>query len=180
MPAPDLDDWLPDAHVTSRHRRTSRARPADLWRAAQEIRLDETRSLGRLIRWRIPGTASDLRFAELFASYPFAVLDEGPDWSVSGLCGPIWTLARDYARIEDARAFRAWEKPGTVRVVFGHWVEPDGAGSALVSEARVEATDRSARLQLRALWLLVRRFERVIGSEPLPLAVARAEDGLSS
>ena len=174
MAAPDLDTWLADPQVTSRHRRTSRAQPADLWHAAQAIRLDETRSLGRLVRWRIPDTPADLRFTDLFSRYPFAVLDEGPDWSISGLCGPIWTSARDYARI-DVRTFREWTRPGTVRVLFGHWVEADGAGSALVSEARVAPTDRFARLQLRALWLLVRRFERVIGSEPLPLAVARAE-----
>jgi hypothetical protein len=177
VPAPDLDAWLPEAQVTSRHRRTSSAAPADLWRAAREIRLHETRSLGRLIRWRIPGTPGDLRFAELFARYPFAVLDEGPDFSVSGLCGPIWTLARDYGRI-DADAFLTWDRPGTVRVLFGHWVEEDDAGSALVSEARVQPTDRTGRLQLRALWPLVRRFERVIGAEPLPLAVARAEHGV--
>jgi hypothetical protein len=174
MPAPDLDAWLPDAQVTSRHRRTSRADPDDLWAAAREIRLDETRSLGRLIRWRIPGTPTDLRFTELFARYPFAVLDEGPGWSVSGLCGPIWTLTRDYGRI-DADAFRRWDRPGTVRVVFGHWVEDADPRSALVSEARVDPTDRVGRLQLRALWLVIRRFERVIGSEPLPLAVQRAE-----
>jgi hypothetical protein len=172
--APDLDAWLPEPQVTSRHRRTSRAEPADLWNAAREIRLDETRSLGRLIRWRIPDTPTDMRFTDLFARYPFAVLEEGPDWSVSGLCGPIWTPTRDYGRI-DARAFRDWSRPGTVRVLFGHWVEEADAGSALVSEARIAPTDRLARLQLRALWLIVRRFERVIGSEPLPLAVARAE-----
>ena len=171
----DLDAWLPEAQVTSRHRRTSSAEPADLWRAAQEIRLDDTRTLGRLIRWRIPGTPADLTFGELFARYPFAVLDEGPDWSISGLCGPIWTLARDYGRIEDPEDFAAWQKPGTVRVLFGHWVEEDEEGSALVSEARVAPTDRFGRLQLRALWLVVRRFERVVGAEPLPLAVARAE-----
>jgi hypothetical protein len=179
MPAPDLDVWLPDAQVTSRHLRTSSAEPADLWAAAQEIRLDETRSLGRLIRWRIPDTPVDLRFAELFARYPFAVLDEGPGWSISGLCGPIWTLARDYGRI-DADAFRDWDKAGTARVLFGHWVEDAEPRSALVSEARVSATDRVGRLQLRALWLVIRRFERVIGSEPLPLAVQRAERDVSS
>lgn len=174
MPVPDLDAWLADAQVTSRHRRTSSADPADLWRAAREIRLDETRSLGRLIRWRIPGTPADLRFAELFRRYPFAVLDEGDAWSLSGLCGPIWTLSRDYGRI-DADGFRRWSRPGTVRVLFGHWVEATDAGSALVSEARVAPTDRVAHVQLRALWLFVSRFERVIGAEPLPLAVARAE-----
>jgi hypothetical protein len=174
MPAPDLDAWLPEPQIVSRHRHTSSAAPEDLWRAAREIRLDETRSLGRLIRWRIPGTPADLRFTELFDRYPFAVLDEGPDWSISGLCGPIWTFAHDYGEI-DGDAFLAWRRPGTGRVLFGHWVEDAEPGSALVSEARVAPTDRFGRLQLRALWLLVRRFERVIGVEPLPLAVARAE-----
>jgi hypothetical protein len=174
MPAPDLDAWLPDAQVTSRHRRTSSAEPADLWNAAREIRLDETRTLGRLIRWRIPHTPPDLRFTELFERYPFAVLDEGPGWSISGLCGPIWTFTRDYGDI-DAEAFRTWDRAGTARVLFGHWVEDAEPRSALVSEARVAPTDRVGRLQLRALWLVIRRFERVIGSEPLPLAVQRAE-----
>jgi hypothetical protein len=175
MAPPDLDRWLPEHQVRSRHRLASTAAPGELWRAAQEVRLDETRTLGRLVRWRIPGTPVDLRFAELFARYPFTVLEEGEGFSVSGLCGPIWTLARDYGRIEDAEDFATWEKPGTVRVLFGHWVEEDDAGSALVSEARVAPTDRFGRLQLRALWLVVRRFERVVGAEPLPLAVARAE-----
>ena len=175
MPVPDLDAWLPDAQVRSRHRLGSSADPEQLWRAAREVRLDETRSLGRLVRWRIPGTPGDLTFAELFARYPFTVLEDGPRWSLSGMCGRIWTLARDYPRVEDAAEFRAWSRPGTVRVLFGHWVEESEEGSALVSEARVAPTDRFARLQLRGLWLLVRRFERVIGAEPLPLAVARAE-----
>jgi hypothetical protein len=174
MAAPDLDAWLPDAQVRSSHRRTSSAEPGDLWRAAREIRLDETRTLGRLVRWRIPETPGDLRFTDLLARYPFAVLDEGEGWSVSGLCGPIWTRARDYGRI-DAAAFRSWSRPGTVRVLFGHWVEDAEPRSALVSEARVAPTDRFARMQLRALWMFVSRFERVIGAEPLPLAVTRAE-----
>jgi hypothetical protein len=175
MPVPDLDAWLPDPQVRSRHSRASTAEPELLWRAAREIRLDETRSLGRLVRWRIPGTPAELTFAELFSRYPFAVLDEGPTWSLSGMCGRIWTLARDYPRVEDPAAFRSWDRPGTVRVLFGHWVEEAARGSVLHSEARVAPTDRMARIQMRGLWLLVHRFERAIGAEPLPLAVARAE-----
>jgi hypothetical protein len=176
MRSAELDAWLPDPQVVSRHRLPCTASPADLWRAAQEIRLEETRTLGRLIRWRIPDTPADLRFTDLFARYPFAVLEEGEDWSVSGLCGRIWTFTRDYGRLEDGASFRAWDDPGTVRVLFAHWVEPDPAGSALVSEARVAPTDRTAALRLRALWLLIGRFERVIGAEPLPLAVRRAQE----
>jgi hypothetical protein len=175
---PELDAWLPDPAVRTHHRRTARA-PADvLWAAAGDVRLPETRTVGRLVRWRIPGTPADLRFRELLATYPFVVLDEGPGWSLSGLCGRIWTLHRDYPRLESAEAFRSWDEPGTVRVLLGHWVEPLPDGhSALVSEARVAPTDRTAELRLRSLWLVIGVFERLIGAEPLALAAERASVG---
>lgn len=176
MPAPDLDAWLPDPQVRSRHRREARAPAGDLWEAASAVRLDDTRTLGRLVRWRIPGTEGSQTFREMFARYPFTVLDEGEGWSVSGLCGRIWTLARDYPRLDGAEAFCAWDERATVRVVFGNWVEETEKGSALVTEARVSAVDRVGALRLRALWVVVGRFERVIGAEPLPLAVRRAEE----
>jgi hypothetical protein len=172
---PDLDVWLPDPQIRSQGSLPSTAEPEQLWSAAREVRLEETRTLGRLIRWRIPGTSPNLTFEQLFARYPFTILDEGPTWSLSGMCGRIWTLSRDYPRLTEPEEFRTWNRPGTVRVLFGHWVEESERGSVLHSEARVAPTDRFARLQLRALWLLVGHFERAIGAEPLPLAIARAE-----
>jgi hypothetical protein len=171
-----LDDWLADPVVRTRHRRRAAASAADLWAAARNVRLAETGTLGRLVRWRIPGTSPEQTFRGLLAEYPFVVLDEGERWSLSGLCGRIWTLARDYPRLGDARAFREWSEPGTVRVLFAHWVEaqPDGS-SAIVSEARVGAVDRAAELRLRSLWVVIGVFERLIGAEPLELAAARAE-----
>lgn len=170
-----LASWLPDAEVVTRHRRSAQADGDALWAAAQAIRLDDTRALGRLVRWRIPGTPGALPYAELFARPPFTVLGEGPGWSVSGLVGRIWTLSRDYPPLSGANAFTAWSAPGTVRVAFAHWVEPDGDGSVLLSEARVQAVDRRAALRLRSLWLAVGPFERLIGAEPLALAAARAD-----
>jgi hypothetical protein len=170
-----LDDWLPSATVRTRHRRAAAAPADDLWQAAVGVRLSDTRRLGRLVRWRIPGLAPDLTYHELFRAYPFCVLDEGPDRLVSGLCGRIWTLHRDYPRLS-AEQFAAWDEPGTVRVAFAHWVEPDGDGRAeLVSEARVEPVDARARLRLKATWAVVGPFERLVGAEPLAHAAARAE-----
>jgi hypothetical protein len=171
-----LDDWLAGPAVRTRHRRRAAATPDELWSAARDIRLSETRTLGRLVRWRIPGTAPDQTFRGLLAEYPFVVLAEGERWSMSGLCGRIWTLNRDYPRLDGPEAFRTWAEPGTVRVLFAHWVEPDDdGGSAIVSEARVAPVDRAAELRLRSLWMLVGVFERLIGAETLELAVARAE-----
>jgi hypothetical protein len=175
----ELDAWLPTWSVRTYHRREAAASPEALWESAAAVRLDETRTLGRLVRWRIPGTPGAVRFRDLLATYPFVVLDEGPDWSVSGLCGPIWTLQRDYPRLDGPDAFAAWSAPGTVRVAFAHSVEPAGQGrAALVSETRVAPTDRAADLRLRSLWLVVGVFERLIGAEPLALAARRAEGGV--
>jgi hypothetical protein len=174
--ADELDDWLSDPAVRTRHRRRAAAAPDDLWAAARGLRLSETGTLGRLVRWRIPGTAPSQTFRGLLAEYPFVVLAEGERWSISGLCGRIWTLHRDYPRLDGPADFREWSEPATVRVLLANWVEPDGDGaSAIVSEARVAPVDRAAELRLRSLWMLIGVFERLIGAESLELAVARAE-----
>jgi hypothetical protein len=171
-----LDRWLPDPAVRTRHRRTSRLGAEELWSAALKVRLCDTRALGRLIRWRIPGTPPDRSFGELFRSYPFTVLEEGPRLLVSGLCGRIWTLTRDYPALEGAEEFRAWRERGTARVLFAHWATDGGEGEAeLVSEARIQPVDRAAGLRLRALWAAVGPFERLVGSEGLTAAIRAAE-----
>jgi hypothetical protein len=172
----DLDAWLPRADIRTRHQRTVRARPQALWDAAQALRLDETRTIGRLVRWRIPGVPADQTFAGLLAENPFTVLAEAEHCSISGLCGRIWTLARDYPPIDGATEFLDFDEPRSVRVLFAHWVRDDGGGrSTLFSEARVAPTDRIAAARLRALWVVVGPFERLIGAEPLALAAAHAE-----
>jgi hypothetical protein len=176
MASERLDAWLPDPAVRTVHRRSARAGIDDVWDAATRVRLNDTRTLGRLVRWRIPGLPADLAYHDLFRDYPFTVLEEDRQVVLSGLCGRIWTLARDYPRLDGPEAFRSWDEPGTVRVAFAHWVREDGDGRAeLISEARVEPVDRHAAMRLRALWTVIGRFERLVGAEPLALAARRAE-----
>jgi hypothetical protein len=174
---PDLDRWIADPQIRTRHRRVSAAGPDELWAAANAVRLDQTGTIGRLVRWRIPGVPWSQTFAGMLASDPFVVLDAGEHHAVSGLCGRIWTVARDYPELSGPDAFLAWDEPRTVRVVLAHWVQrdPDSGGTAIVSEARVAPTDRLASARLRALWIVVGPFERLIGAEPLALAVKAAE-----
>jgi hypothetical protein len=176
-----LDAWLDAPQVRTHHRRRAAAPAGALWVAASRVRLADTRTLGRLVRWRIPGLDPGLSYHDLFRAYPFTVLEEGDGRLLSGLCGRIWTLARDYPRLGGAEAFAAWDEPGTVRVLFAHWVEDDGEGGAeLVSEARVQPTDRLASLRLRALWSVIAPFERLVGAEPLTLAIRSAERDVSA
>ena len=173
----DLDAWLPDPQIVTRHSRAAAVDPDALWDAACSVRLDDTRTIGRLVRWRIPGVPDDQSFMGLLAEEPFTVMHEGEHHSISGLCGRIWTFTRDYGAISGPDDFLAWAEPHTVRVLFGHWVKPgrEAGTSTLHSEARVAPVDRIAALRLRALWLAVGPFERLIGAEALTLAVAQAE-----
>lgn len=174
----DLDSWLPDPQVRTRHRREASVDAERLWHAAETVQVCDARTLGSVVRWRIPGTPRDLPFRDLFRRYPFTVLAEGEHWSVSGLCGRVWTLRRDYPEVSDAEEFLDWDEPGTVRVLFAHWIDPAGDGrAAIVSESRMKPVDRRAAFRLRALWAVVGRFERLIGNEALRLATSRAEEG---
>ncbi len=178
----DLDAWLPDAQITTRHSRTAAVDADMLWAAARGVRLDQTRTIGHLVRWRIPGVPPDESFMGLLCEDPFTLRDEGPRHAISGLCGRIWTLSRDYGELAGADDFLAWNEPRTVRVLFAHWVKPgpDAGTSTLYSEARVAPTDRVAAMRLRALWLAVGPFERLIGAEALELATASAQSRAAS
>lgn len=178
MPEGRLDSWLASPTVRIHHERTARADADTLWAAAGRVRLRDTRRLGRLVRWRIPGLDPRLTYHDLFRDYPFVVLEEDDRMLISGLAGRIWTLARDYPRLDGPDDFATWNTRATVRVLLGHWVRETGDGvAALVSEARVEPVDHAAAIRLRALWSVVGPFQRLVGAEPLTLAARAAEEG---
>jgi hypothetical protein len=174
---PDLDHWLPDPAVRVTHCRVSRAEPERLWQAAREIRLADTSRLGRLIRWRIPGTTPTVSFDELFRSPPFIVLEEEETALVSGVVGRIWTLRRDYPQLASPQEFEHWSARGTARVVFANWVDPgpDGSGAALTSETRVQPFGTQGRLGMSAVRPVIRAFQGLVGTDGIEAAVRRAE-----
>jgi hypothetical protein len=171
---PDLDRWVPDAAVRTRHCRAAAVGPAELWRAASTVRVGESGLLGRLVRWRVPGTRAEQTYGEMFTSPPFLELERGETALLAGLCGKIWNVRPSLAALSDPATFRSWHEPGTVRVLFAQWAEPGADGGAqLVSEVRVAPVDRGAALRLRTLWPLISQFEGLISTEPLSLAVRR-------
>jgi hypothetical protein len=176
LSAVDLDLWLPDPTVRTYHRLEAAIDPASLWAAAESLRIGETGLLGRLVRWRVAGTRHEETYREMFTSEPFLVIDEGEHHLLAGLCGTIWTAQPALSPLASPSEFRDWSVPGTVQVLFAQWTAPTGRGAALVSEVRVAPVDRSARLRLRGLWPLIGRFEGLIGSQALRLAVCRSEN----
>jgi hypothetical protein len=175
----ELDSWLATPSLRVSHRQRSSASPDTLWHAAVGLRLDQSPALGRLIQWRIPGTHGDQPFEQLFREPPFLVLAERPQRAlVSGLVGRIWTLRRDYPKLQIPQEFRDWSQRGTARVVIANWVteEPDGGG-ALWAEARVQALGTQGHIGVAAVRPLVRAFEHLLGTETLGAAVRAAESG---
>jgi hypothetical protein len=173
---PDLDHWLPDPALRVAHSRVSSASPEELWRAAEAITINDTALLGRLVRWRIPGTGSEQRFDELFRCAPFLVLEEGAGRLVSGIAGRIWTLRRDYPRLSDPEEFLDWSERGTARVIFAHWVATvDEGRTALHAEVRVQSFGAQGRFGLHAVRPLISGFQNLIGSDGIEAAVRRAE-----
>jgi hypothetical protein len=172
---PDLDRWLSAPAVRTAHRRESRAGLQALWLAAASVRLRDCRLLGRLVGVRVSGSDPEMTFDALFRAPPFLLLEEGPTWMLSGLCGRIWTIRGDLGRLADPQAFLDWAEPATVRVLFAVWAEPSGDAAVLHSEVRVAPVDRRAAFYLRALEPFIAAFQGLIGLESLSLAVRRAE-----
>lgn len=172
-----LDAWLPDPAVRTHHRRRAASDCATLWAAASTVTIGESGLLGRLIRWRVPGSRREQTYRELFTSPPFVVLEEDEHALLAGLCGKIWSARPALAHFDAAADFREWSAPGTARVLFAQWAAPVDGGAAIVSEVRVAPVDRGARLRLRGLGPLIGRFHGLIGSEPLRIAAERAQRG---
>jgi hypothetical protein len=177
MTAPDLDRWLSAPAIRVSHERQSTASPDRLWAAAQAVTIQQTAVLGRLIRWRIPGTPATITLDQLFRNPPFLVLDESEHALVTGLVGRIWTLRRDYPRLATPEDYRDFSQRGTARVLLANWVraDPHGTSAALASEARVEPIGPQGRIGVAAVRPLVRAFHHLIGTDGIEAAVRRAE-----
>jgi len=172
---PDLDRWLTAPALRTAHRREAHADAATLWAAALAVSLGDCRLLGRLVRARLGVGDADTTFEELFRSAPFALLERGSEWSLSGLCGRIWSVRGELAAPADANAFLGWREPGTARVLFAHWVTPTSGGAAIHSEVRIDAVDRRAARCLWALEPFIATFQGLVARESLAVAVRRAE-----
>jgi len=174
--APNLDQWLDRPAVRVVHRRPTKADPARLWEAARAIRLDQTRVLGRLVRWRIPGVSPQSSFEELFTSSPFLALQHEDMTLVSGLVGRIWTLRRDYPQLSGIEDYQDWDRPGTAKVLLANWVVArDGGGAALHSETRVRAHGVQGRVGLASVRPLIAGFQQLVSTDAMAAAIRQAE-----
>ncbi|HEY7632540.1 MAG TPA: hypothetical protein VH817_17675 [Thermoleophilaceae bacterium] len=158
-------------------RRSSRATPEELWSAAEDTRIRDTRVLRPLIGARLGPHAppAETTFRELFRTDIFTLLEEGDRYSISGVAGCLWAPRGEYARFESAADYRQYEKPGRAKAAVLTQVREHDQGSEILTEIRVWCTDRRAEVRFRSVWVLVAPFMRFVRMDLLRAVARRAE-----
>ena len=163
--------------MRSHHRRAAARRSRRRCGTPRGVRLSTRARSGAWCAGGSRTRRADITYHELFQRYPFTLLEEGDTWSLSGLCGKIWTLQRDYPRLAGPDDYEAWDEPGHAsaccsRTGRGRRRRRRGARLATPGWSRSAAR---ATLRVRSLWAVIGTFERLIGAEPLVFAQRRAE-----
>ena len=161
------------------NRRASRATADELWEAAEQTRLRDTRVLRPLIGARLGPHAppADTTFEELFRTDIFTLLEEGERYSISGVAGCLWAPRGEFTHFESAADYRQYEKPGRAKAAVMTLVREHDRGSEIVTEIRVWCTDRRAEMRFRSVWMLVAPFMRFVRLDLLRSVTRRAEAG---
>lgn len=167
----ELDRVLPTYDFRSRFTRRIAADPATVWQAMIDVTAAELPVSSALMRLRSGGRSRlDGPLLDTFPT-PTLVTVEGEE-QVKGKIAKFWKLRPETAPIEpgDAAAFARFAEPGWAKAAMGLRVVPDGDGSVISFETRVQATDARSRRVFRAYWLLI----RVGGAAFIRIEVLRA------
>jgi hypothetical protein len=164
-----LDRILPGYRQREVHAITLAAPPERAWAALLAVTPAElpltralmaVRALPALLAGRGRALAMDgsAPVIDRFLRNGWLVLADEPGRAlVAGLIARFWEpVPKGPAPVRDAAEFAAFREPGFAKAVTSFEVLPDGAGSRLVTETRVEGTDASARRLFALYWLVIR------------------------
>lgn len=112
---------------------------------------------GRLGRGGI-GPPLDEPLLALFGRMGFITVAEKPGAALAmGTVAQFWRLSPAPARtLRDGADLLSFNSPGYAKAVMSFEIAPDGGGSRLLTETRVQATDAAARRLFRRYWLVIR------------------------
>jgi hypothetical protein len=163
------EEFLPQYDMVERHETHVEA---DVWTTYRAIReTDLARSLPVRILFGVrmlphlltgrPRLSTRVGLNEMLR-YGFVVLaDDEPRDLVVGIVGRFW---RPLGGVERVRAedFTSFDRPGYAKGVMTLHVEPEGAGSRVVTETRVRCLDPQARRAFSLYWTAVGPFSGYI------------------
>jgi hypothetical protein len=162
-----LDRFMPVYGARSVHGVRIAAPPEQVWAAMLQVTpadlpiaraLMAIRTLPTRLRGGTSIMDSPLPLAELFRrDQRWVTLAEEPGRSlVAGRVARFWQLVPEESALRRPEDFMTFDEAGFARAVVSHEVVPDGSGSRLVTETRVQGTDARARRLFGAYWLVIR------------------------
>jgi hypothetical protein len=195
--ASQLDELLPRYDFHERHHRLIAAPPDRVYHAIGTVTLREMplvpllfdlRALPSRLAGRggLPRKQDEPLLPQMLAS-GFTLLAEDPGRElVIGLIAQMWQRGGQNARIRDAGAFLAFDRPGFVKAAMNFLIgeredeHPRSArrpGTWVETETRVLATDAASRRGFGRYWLFIRPGSGLIRHSLLRAVARRAEDG---
>jgi hypothetical protein len=162
-----LDDVIPRYDVHEIHDIWLPVSVGEALRAVRTVRSDEIRLFKPLFSIRMLPKRFERGAPRLDLSTPilnefiekggFAMIAEQQNEVVLGSIGHFWKIKhnRPLSHIRNTEQFRGFNEPGYTKVAINFAAFPEGTGSRLFTETRVEATSEEARRSFGRYWWVV-------------------------
>jgi len=180
-----IDDILPDYDITEIHRIDIRAGPERVFDAINAVTTADLPLFRllygiRMLPARLSGRGGNFAPGRLvdWAEEVGLLIGQRPgEELVFGVIGQFWRpLGGTFPKFAGAAAFRAFERPGYVRVATNFQVSAGPGGSTrLITETRIQALDAASRRKFRAYWFVIYPGSSLIRREWLRIIRRRAE-----
>jgi hypothetical protein len=177
-----IDDFMPRWDERERHERLVPASPEQVDRALRDLRgsdLPLTRLLMGIRTLLAPGARPTREpLLETAQRLGFVVIAEVPlQEVVLGVAGRFWRPRADgIDALDGPDAFRAYDRPGSVRATWNFHLAPADGGTRVVTETRIVATDAVGRRKFRLYWRIVMPGSALIRRELLGALARRARE----
>jgi hypothetical protein len=181
-----IDAWMPSFDETEFHSREIAAPPPAVERALRTLTPADLRLTGLLMGVRTlpavltgrrrPGPRPGVPLLDGVLRLGFVLLDERPgEQVVLGAAGRFWRPRGDGIDVLDGPdAFRAYDRPGSVRATWDFVIAPTAGGTRLSTETRIAGTDASGTRTFRRYWRLVMPGSALIRRDMLRAVATRA------
>lgn len=170
-----IDEFLPEHDFVETHDILVRARPADIYRVANEIDFSESFIIRVLMLLR--GMSGGSIMLRDLHRYKFEMLGRAPNKEmVIGLIGKFWTIGGSLQKI-DAASFKKFDTVGFGKAVWNFSLDAAGDNTRLTTETRIKCLCDDSRRNFGRYWMFVRPFSGLIRMEMLKTIKRRAELG---
>jgi hypothetical protein len=167
-----IDDFLPTFDATERHQILIQASPARVYEVllttdfGRPLLVRALLGLRALPSWLLHGGRSHRASRKItfttFLQNGFVLLAERQaEEIVLGLVGRFWTLTGCLERTSP-EAFQQECRAGLAKAAWNFTIESFGQVTKVVTETRIQCTDRQSRRRFRAYWLLIRPFSGLL------------------